>query len=607
MPNYKIVDADQLDADLKVVADSIRAKGGTSENLSFPNGMAEAVTNMAGGGGTQKTEFLPETTFTNTYDSGFKAFIAVIPTSQEIVDSWVANRNEVTVVYDGETYKVTPQVLADAFGDEGVCVGNLSAFGGTGNGEPFAILSTVVDGTPCFLVGSTVDTEETEHTVAIYQETVGSSDSRVKYVFFKNEDETELHDQPVISGDTARDPVAKGYIDKPTKEPTASTVYTQNGWSRTNGGSADSTALQNVTEDRVVYAAFAESARMYTVNFYDGETLVHTEQVAYGGSSSYEYGKEDYIFAGWSPAPTNITGDLDCYAQWIEGVSSLEYTSWETISQISELGLAENYWAVGDTKPVYIKGTVGTLDLDATYYVYILGFNHNSRVEGNGIHFGTFKSAASNGIDLCLVDSKYQSANTSGTKYFNMNHWGDSNNGSNNGGWAGCDMRYDILGSTDKAPSGYGASPASGRTGYDPSATCATTPVAGTLMAALPADLRAVMKPMRKYTNNTGASGETEAKVTVTNDYLPLLAAFEIFGTEAYANKYEQNKQKQYDYFAAGNSKKKYRHSSTDSGASWWERSAYYGNSSGFCVVSSSGAASTSASLPSGVAPIFKV
>jgi hypothetical protein len=282
--------------------------------------------------------------------------------------------------------------------------------------------------------------------------------------------------------------------------------------------------------------------------------------------------------------------------------TSLEDCTWEQISAISAAGKGKEYFKIGDTKSVYLKGTVGTLSLDTTLYVYIIGFNHNSEIEGEGITFGTFKTA--DGVDVALTDSNYGGNNSSGTKYFNMSHWGNSNEG----GWRGCDMRYDILGSTDKSPSGYGASPASGRTGYDPSTTCATTPVAGTLMAALPVDLRAVMKPMTKYTNNTGASGDTETKVTVTTDYLPLLAEFEIFGTRTNANSYEQNKQRQYDYYAAGNSKVKHRHSSIGSTAFWWERSASYGSKRNFCYVDSQGSANVYSSVyVYGVAPIFKV
>jgi hypothetical protein len=43
MAQYKVVDAEQLDADLKIVAVSIREKGGTSEDLEFPRGFADAV------------------------------------------------------------------------------------------------------------------------------------------------------------------------------------------------------------------------------------------------------------------------------------------------------------------------------------------------------------------------------------------------------------------------------------------------------------------------------------------------------------------------------------------------------------------------------------
>lgn len=282
--------------------------------------------------------------------------------------------------------------------------------------------------------------------------------------------------------------------------------------------------------------------------------------------------------------------------------TSLEDCTWEQISAISAAGKAAEYFSVGDTKSVYLKGTVGTLELDTTLYVYILGFDHNSEVEGKGITFGTFKTA--DGVNVALVDRKYGSYDSSGTKYFNMNHWDNYNYG----GWAGCDMRYDILGSTDKAPSGYGSAKTTSVVGYDPSSTCATSPVANTLMAALPADLRAVMKPMTKYTDGKGNKSNVEASVVATIDYLPLLAEFEIFGARTYANQYEQNKQKQYDYYAAGNSKEKYRHSATGSKAYWWERSAYYNYRNFFCYVYTGGSAyGSDTGIAYGLAPIFLV
>ena len=43
MANYKVVDADQLDQDMTSVADTIRAKGGTSDQLEWPAGYQAAI------------------------------------------------------------------------------------------------------------------------------------------------------------------------------------------------------------------------------------------------------------------------------------------------------------------------------------------------------------------------------------------------------------------------------------------------------------------------------------------------------------------------------------------------------------------------------------
>lgn len=281
--------------------------------------------------------------------------------------------------------------------------------------------------------------------------------------------------------------------------------------------------------------------------------------------------------------------------------TSLEDCTWDDISLIAAEGLAEEYFAVGDCKSVYINGTVGTLAMDDTLYVYIIGFNHNGAE--NTIDFGTFKSALSGGKDICLINS-YGSSLQNGGEYFNMNHWGRANYG----GWKGCDLRYDVLGSTDVEPSDYGSEASSGRTGYDATSTCATSPVSNTLMAALPVELRAVMKPMTIYTDNVGGGSDTASYVTASVDYLPLLAEYEIFGTRKYANGAEKNYQAQYAYYSSGNSKVKYRYSSTSRSAYWWERSAYYEFSGGFCFVTTSGSADYgNAHASYGLTPIFRV
>ena len=346
----------------------------------------------------------------------------------------------------------------------------------------------------------------------------------------------------------------------------------------------------------------------FAVRFYndDRTTLLYTVYVPSGSSAIYagetptstEDASADFV--GFEPSAVNVTTDMDCYAVYEAQITTLDAASWAQISEVSEDGTAENYFAVGDIKMIHIEGTVGTLSVNGDYYVYIIGINHNG---GGGITFGTFK-ATTGGKDLAICDSSYNATISDGTKTFNMNHWGASSYG----GWIACDLRYDILGSTDKAPSGYGTQKNTSAVGYDASVTCATNPVANTLMAALPTDLRAVMKPMTIYTDANGNISNTEANVRVSIDYLPLLAEFEVQGKRTYANQYEKNKQAQFAYYVAGNSKYKYNHSSIGSIVKWWMRSADYSGNNYFCTVDTNSSAICNIAMISiGIAPIFKV
>ena len=290
--------------------------------------------------------------------------------------------------------------------------------------------------------------------------------------------------------------------------------------------------------------------------------------------------------------------------------ATLDNNDWDTIEAVSAAGTAAELWDVGDCKAIALSGTCGTLALSATCYAFIIGFDHNAEIEGRGITFQGFKTAAENGKDIALCDSYYnQYQKYDGTKYFQMNHWGTSSNyNTNYGGWAACDMRYDILGSTDVAPSGYGSQKATNATGNDPTDTCATNPKSNTLMSCLPAALRAVMKPITKWTDGVGNSSNAAANLRETKDYLPLLAEFEVHGARTYANEYEQTKQKQYDYYKNGNPKIKYNHSATTTAVLWWVRSAHYDNATYFCGVNTNGNAYGSvASVSFGLAPAFRV
>ena len=225
---------------------------------------------------------------------------------------------------------------------------------------------------------------------------------------------------------------------------------------------------------------------------------------------------------------------------------TLNDNSWATIKSVSDAGQGANYWAVGDTKRITLNGKVGAYTFsNFNIDVFILGFNHNSSKEGsNRIHFQIGKVS---GKAVALCDSQYNGSGSSAM--FHMN-----SSDSNSGGWNGSYMRKTLLGNSN---------------------TPAST-LENSLMAALPSDLLAVMKTVTKYTDNTGGGSNSSGNVTATADYLFLLAEFEVFGTRYWANQYEQNSQKQYDYYKAGNSRVAYNHSAVSTAVWWWLRSAYY-------------------------------
>ena len=257
---------------------------------------------------------------------------------------------------------------------------------------------------------------------------------------------------------------------------------------------------------------------------------------------------------------------------------TLSSNSWAVIKAVSDAGQGANYWSVGDTKRITLNGKVGAYTFsNFNVDVFILGFNHNSSKEGsNRIHFQIGKVS---GKAVALCDSQYNGSGSSAM--FHMN-----SSDSNSGGWNGSYMRKTLLGNSNT-----------------PDST-----LENSLMAALPSDLLAVMKTVTKYTDNTGGGSNSSGNVTATADYLFLLAEFEVFGTRYWANQYEQNSQKQYDYYKAGNSRVAYNHSAVSTAVWWWLRSAYYTASGNFCDVFTDGSyASCSASYSAGLRPGFAV
>lgn len=210
----------------------------------------------------------------------------------------------------------------------------------------------------------------------------GGTVEGVHFVTFMSEDGmTELYKRPVADGDDCADPVARGLMSTPTKESTVQYNYTYSGWSLTGGGSANSNALKAVTEDRVVYAAYAPVLRAYTITYYDGATQLTTERVTYGGSGTYTPpAKDGYFFDKWEPSNANITGDTACYAQYKVDID-FATASWEDIVAVAESGDAQTYFKVGDTRPFTFTDPDGT---SRTTTLRIVGFNHDDLADGSG-------------------------------------------------------------------------------------------------------------------------------------------------------------------------------------------------------------------------------
>ena len=277
----------------------------------------------------------------------------------------------------------------------------------------------------------------------------------------------------------------------------------------------------------------------------------------------------------------NVVSGTTSYSLTLSFVSStLNNNEWSVIKSVSDAGQGANYWSIGDRKAVTLNGTVGKLSLsNVTTYAFIIGFNHNASVEGaNRIHFQLAKTALTGGTDVCLCDSSY-SSNISATGYFVMN-----GSQTNSGGWKNSQMRTNICGTSLSSYS-------------------------GTIIAVIPAALRAVLKSVTKYTDNTAnGGGSTASYVTATTDYFFLLSEFEVFGSRTYGNTNEKNKQAQYAYYSAGNSKIKYKHNDTSTDARWWLRSPYASVSNYAVRVRNDGTVgSNEANISFGFAPGFCV
>ena len=220
-------------------------------------------------------------------------------------------------------------------------------------------------------------------------------DELIVNITYMNEDGTVEFYKETIIGDAGfdgvdvEDPIERfieeGILDGvPTKESTAQYSFVYGGWSKIPGGEPDESALKSIIADRTVYVAFTKTIRSYNVHFYNGTTLLQTVLTEYGSDAIYsgaEFEKpnvknpELYAFIGWSPSPTNITGEMSCYAQY-EFLGYIK-DSWATIAEKVANGTYKTEYEIGKLKEV-------TLNSGATFDVEIVGIDHDDLADGSG-------------------------------------------------------------------------------------------------------------------------------------------------------------------------------------------------------------------------------
>ena len=184
-------------------------------------------------------------------------------------------------------------------------------------------------------------------------------------------DKVAYGEKPTYTGDT------------PTKAATAQYTYVFKGWSP---------AVSNVTGDATYTAVFDEIVKEYTVTWKNGDTVLQSGKVAYGTKPAYTgdtptkaaTAQYTYVFKGWSPAVSNVTGDATYTAVFDEIVN--EYTvTWMNGDTVLQSGKV----AYG-TKPAY-TGETPTKAATAQYTYVFKGWSPAvSNVTGDATYTAVF-------------------------------------------------------------------------------------------------------------------------------------------------------------------------------------------------------------------------
>jgi len=361
--------------------------------------------------------------------------------------------------------------------------------------------------------------------------------------FYDDDGTTILFTETVALGGNGWDPVGSGELSTPTKASSVDTVYTFSGWSGT---------WTYVTGDVSITAVYSESARTYTVGYYNGSTVVQTTEVEVYGSCSYEGDdivKTGYIWIGWDDTASYVVSDMKINAVFeqptlpseVKDLDEYDYaysdledeTSAYTFAElyaIIKTGLAETYLPV--TSKVHIDLSESSLTNDTDIELNVHSFGHYELVDGGMSNIDFYMTGL-------LVSGR--AMNSSAT---------------NAGGWNECAIRTWL---NDK---------------FYPSLA--------------PKWWQLISKSI-----TLANAGSQTTTITASEDYLRIPSQSEVgFDTSAapYCNEVSEDaNETAFSQYTSVNARIKKTYNGTGSAQSWWLRSAASSSTTYFCCVMSSG------------------
>ncbi len=392
------------DTTLSSIANAIRSKTGDTASIPVADFASEIESIVAGEGG-------------GSGEGGTYYTYEVISTSGEFetgreqktknVEHNCGGKPDVVIVYlKRNDLTMTADYTTWVYSTNKVKVGNLTITGGAA----FQSVELSCTNTTFNVRNLAENSKYGWHAMRLVDKEISVSGGGDHTITFMNEDGTEvLCEKPVVNGDTSGDPISLGLIEKPTKESTAQYNYGFGGWSATPGGELDPNILANITSDKTVYISFIGVVRMYTIKYYDGDSLLHSEVIPYGTTPSYTPSKAGYMFTGWDKQIVPVTGDETYYAQWVKDAMAVG-TCGDNLT-----------WDISNSGVLTISGTGDMYDYDSsTMPWYDYNADITSVVIENGvtsIGFYAFYGCKMSSISIpegCILHTEQNTIYTTG-------------------------------------------------------------------------------------------------------------------------------------------------------------------------------------------------